>query len=608
MNKTKKILAFCLAMSMMLASFSMAFADDVDTDTDTSSVELDTIRLLGIMNGDENGDLNLDANVTRSAFIKMAVAASVYKDYVGDNSNLSIFSDVSSTHWAAGYIKEAVDLAWITGYLDGTFKPDNNITLEEGATVALKMLGYQTSDLTGNFPYAQLSKFNNLGLDENVIAEKGEYLTREDCVNIFYNMFTSTAKSGAIYGSSLGVTDQSGNVNFDELLSKNISEGFVYDGNLSGHIPFDLGEAVVYLDGEKSDINKINLNDVLYYCENLKEIFAYSNKKIGNISNIVSGTLYPVSVTVSNIPYVVSDSKLSRKMVNEYNYEVGDSVVVLLGMNDELIDIQPVGNIDLTNVGIISACTNVVSGGNVEYTVDMKLVDGTNATYSSSIKFEQGDMALVSVKGGKVNISKIYRKSKDIKYSDFASSVDILDFDGISTEVVYKSRLKDVDLSSEDVLYYELDTQDKVSKLILDDVTKDFLTYGIITDKNEINVGMVINSSYNLFTMGQDMTIGSANSNFNVDEVPVYITFKDGTLDSVEELNELSLIDLNDNNAISAVGTMQFAKGMQVYFKSAGIYHLTTIDEIMKSDELDIKAYVNSDAKISNEIRIIIAK
>ena len=37
----------------------------------------------------------------------------------------------------------AVQQGWINGYTDGTFRPDNTVTLEEACTAALKLLGYK---------------------------------------------------------------------------------------------------------------------------------------------------------------------------------------------------------------------------------------------------------------------------------------------------------------------------------------------------------------------------------------------------------------------------------------------------------------------------------
>lgn len=94
----------------------------------SASARLETIQALGIMTGDENGNMNLSASVTRAEFVKMMVAASPYKDSVGDGYGASLFKDVKSGHWASGYIKLAVEQEWVTGYVDGTFRPDNTIT------------------------------------------------------------------------------------------------------------------------------------------------------------------------------------------------------------------------------------------------------------------------------------------------------------------------------------------------------------------------------------------------------------------------------------------------------------------------------------------------
>ncbi len=39
----------------------------------------------------------------------------------------------------------------MNGYTDGTFRPDNAVTLEEACTAVLKLLGYKMTDLNGAF-------------------------------------------------------------------------------------------------------------------------------------------------------------------------------------------------------------------------------------------------------------------------------------------------------------------------------------------------------------------------------------------------------------------------------------------------------------------------
>ena len=153
----------------------------------------------------------------------MMVAASSYKDSVGQTSGVSPFRDVTRDHWAAGYVKLAADNGWVNGYTDGTFRPNENIRTEECAAALLRLLGYGPADLTGAYPDAQLSKYRALGLGDGVRRGQGEYLTRGDCMNIFYNLMESKTKEGQYYGSVLGYQlGQDGKLDYASLVSSNM--------------------------------------------------------------------------------------------------------------------------------------------------------------------------------------------------------------------------------------------------------------------------------------------------------------------------------------------------------------------------------------------------
>ena len=51
----------------------------------------------------------------------------------------SNFNDISG-HWAENEIRRAASLGWIQGYTDGSFKPDQNITRAEAASMINRML------------------------------------------------------------------------------------------------------------------------------------------------------------------------------------------------------------------------------------------------------------------------------------------------------------------------------------------------------------------------------------------------------------------------------------------------------------------------------------
>lgn len=92
------------------------------------------MQQFGIITGYSDGSFRPDAPVTRAEFA--AIASRFEKLTEGSKS----FIDVSDTYWAARYINFAATRGWVTGYSDGTFKPENTITRAEVAAVTCRLL------------------------------------------------------------------------------------------------------------------------------------------------------------------------------------------------------------------------------------------------------------------------------------------------------------------------------------------------------------------------------------------------------------------------------------------------------------------------------------
>ena len=73
--------------------------------------------------------------MTRAEF---ATLAAHFDNIVLTDTNS--FSDVSNSHWAVKYINSAAAKGWITGYPDGTFRPEALITRAEVVTLVNRML------------------------------------------------------------------------------------------------------------------------------------------------------------------------------------------------------------------------------------------------------------------------------------------------------------------------------------------------------------------------------------------------------------------------------------------------------------------------------------
>lgn len=92
------------------------------------------MRQFGIITGYSDGSFRPDAPVTRAEFA--AIASRFEKLTEGSKS----FTDVPDTYWAARYIDFAATRGWVTGYSDGTFKPEDPITRAEVAAATCRLL------------------------------------------------------------------------------------------------------------------------------------------------------------------------------------------------------------------------------------------------------------------------------------------------------------------------------------------------------------------------------------------------------------------------------------------------------------------------------------
>ena len=93
-----------------------------------------TMAKLGIVKGRRADSFDPDASITRAEFA--AICARFSTKPV---ENSGSFSDISG-HWAENEIERAAAFGWISGYPDGTFRPDARITRAEAMTMINRVL------------------------------------------------------------------------------------------------------------------------------------------------------------------------------------------------------------------------------------------------------------------------------------------------------------------------------------------------------------------------------------------------------------------------------------------------------------------------------------
>ncbi len=104
------------------------------SDSQWHNKAISTMAKLGIVKGRRADSFDPDASITRAEFA--AICARFNTKPV---ENSGSFSDISG-HWAENEIERAAAFGWISGYPDGTFRPDARITRAEAMTMINRVL------------------------------------------------------------------------------------------------------------------------------------------------------------------------------------------------------------------------------------------------------------------------------------------------------------------------------------------------------------------------------------------------------------------------------------------------------------------------------------
>lgn len=185
-QKIKCLAAWGLA-ALLLTVPARASAAFPDVDENAPYAEAaEYLNDIGVISGDTNGNFNPDQTVTR------AQMAAILCRMLGETEDLPTdgdrFTDVPASYWANGYIVKAAELGIIGGYQDGSFKPGNAVTYEQGIAMTIRAVGGEPeAEELGNYPNGYLAVADKNGLLKGISAQKGELLPRADIAILIHN-------------------------------------------------------------------------------------------------------------------------------------------------------------------------------------------------------------------------------------------------------------------------------------------------------------------------------------------------------------------------------------------------------------------------------------
>ncbi len=95
--------------------------------------------------------------ITRAEFTAIAMRFATL-----DTTGINIFSDVTENDWFYDYVVGSIQYGWITGYEDGTFRPNHTISRAEVTTITNRMLGRSADESYVNDHSSELKSFTDV--------------------------------------------------------------------------------------------------------------------------------------------------------------------------------------------------------------------------------------------------------------------------------------------------------------------------------------------------------------------------------------------------------------------------------------------------------------
>ena len=480
----KRLLAFLLAVSIAVSMLVMPAS------AAGNNTAVQFAITLGAMDSEQSGAL--DAAVTRGAFARMLTSYSTYRESVSSQGAVgTLYTDLPGSSAWAPYVRIAVQQGWMNGYTDGSFRPNNAVTLEEACTAVLKLMGYKMTDLSGAFPNAQLNKAGELGLRAGLDRRQGEAMNYEDCAVLLYNALTANNASGSAYGTTLGFTVSNGQVDGSTILLSSLEGPFV--ASESTVLPFV--PASVYRNDKVSGSAELNKYDVYYYSESLKTLWVYTRRAAGRITEVSPTASAPASITVAGTSYTLGSTAIASQVSSLNGGGVGQVVTLLLGMNDAAVSVLTGDAADAVFYGVVQSSSRTLvetNSAEVQQAVSVMCTDGTARTVNvdNKLNFPAGKLVEISVDGDGESVQSISPRSTSGTVSadgtalgdtPFADNVQIIDTtsEGVAG-AVRPSRLSGVTLSENDVRYYTTNSAGQIDRVILDDVTGDLWEYAAL--------------------------------------------------------------------------------------------------------------------------------
>jgi hypothetical protein len=150
----------------------------------------------GVISGYSDGTFRPDNKISRAEF--WAIVTNALDSDFGGMTLENCFTDVQD-QWFAVFVCYAKNQGWVSGFEDGSYKPEQIVTKAEALKMALQAFNYSVPDVVGESsyrdvnggdwyaPYAEIA-FERQLISSSSFFAPGYHMRRSDAAQIVYNI------------------------------------------------------------------------------------------------------------------------------------------------------------------------------------------------------------------------------------------------------------------------------------------------------------------------------------------------------------------------------------------------------------------------------------
>lgn len=201
MKNLNKVLAMLVVFMMVVSTVAFASTFSDVAETASYNTAIKVGTDLSFFTGYEDGTFKPEGEITRAEFAAIVVRMLGQEGQVEGAKATTMFTDVPADHWAAGYINIAVQAGVINGYGDGRFGPEDQVEYQDAITMIVRALGYEPAIGSAGYPTGYLTKAGELGLTSGVNGTNGVAINRGAVAQIVFNTLDVPLMTQTGYGT-----------------------------------------------------------------------------------------------------------------------------------------------------------------------------------------------------------------------------------------------------------------------------------------------------------------------------------------------------------------------------------------------------------------------